>query len=488
MAMAQIGEKSNGMPNFLFILSDQHNPHALGCAGYSCVATPNLDRLAHDGMMFNEAYCQNPLCVPSRSSLITGQYCRDIGIYDNQDILDVNHTTFPEVLAAAGYRTCLIGKAHFNGEQYHGYQERPYGDLLGQAHQPDPRRLPHLGDSGLGDIVSASGPSGIPLPLTQTEICVAETVKWLQTHVGMRRDQPFCLSVNFDKPHFPIKPPLEYFQRYEGKVKLPNVPDAHIEQVVPFVRTAHEVFKKRNPDSEMREAAERTLAAYYGCVEWVDNAIGRILDTLEYLGLAEDTVVIYTSDHGEMAGEHGVWNKSLFYESSSRVPLIVRWPGRGLSGKSENTIVGLMDLFPTLCEIAGIETPAVCQGTSLAPLLTGSGTLERDAVFSESVLVGRPEYAGCMIRTGKWKYVYYLDESEELYDLEADRDEWNNLAQMPEHKSLVDELRNRVIDFWEPDKQMQRYHAAPRMAKQKHFYEYSNQFVMGNGIIVDGRP
>lgn len=475
-------------PNILFLLSDQHSPRFTGYAGHPVVQTPNLDRLARDGATFSNAYCQSPLCCPSRASLITGRYCRDLGIYDNQHILESNGVTFPRILSAAGYRTCVIGKTHFNGEQYQGYQERPYGDLLGQAHQPDPCRLPDRGDSGLGGVIEAAGPSGIPLPLTQTEICVAESTKWLQTHVSARGNQPFCLSVHFDKPHFPICPPPEFFQRYEGRVHVSDLPDGFLDREVPFVRAAMRNFGICDPDRQDRAAHERALAAYCGCVEWVDDALGRILATLDYLGLAENTLVIYASDHGEMAGERGTWQKSVFFEPSARVPLLMRYPGIvGISGRIISTPVGLIDLFPTFCDLAGVPIPTECGGVSLQPLLHGQ-TIARDAVFSESVVIRSPHDAGCMIRTGRWKYNTYLDGAEELYDLEADPGEWRNLSASSDHRAVRDALRARVLAFWKPDHQLARYEACPRMSRQKHFYPYSNQFVLGEGGIVDARP
>ncbi|MCC6145168.1 MAG: sulfatase-like hydrolase/transferase [Candidatus Hydrogenedentes bacterium] len=475
-------------PNVLFLFSDQHSPRFLGHVGHPVVRTPQLDRLAREGVVFDRAYCQSPLCCPSRASLLTGRYCRDLGIYDNQHILESNGVTFPRVLGAAGYRTCLIGKAHFNGEQFQGYQERPYGDLCGQAHQPDPQRLPERGDAGLGGLIEAAGPSGIPLPLTQTEICVAESAKWLQAHVASRGGQPFCLSVHFDKPHFPICPPPEYFKRYEGRVHLPDLPDGFLEKEVPFVRAAMRNFGICDAERRDRAAHEHALAAYCGCVEWMDDAVGRILATLDYLGLAENTLVVYSSDHGEMAGERGTWQKSVFYEASARVPLLMRLPSiTGASGRRIATPVGLIDLFPTFCELAGVATPDTCGGTSLLPLLR-SATIDRDAIFSESVVLKEPEHAGCMIRTGRWKYNTYLDGAEELYDLDADPGEWINLAAAPAHRAVLDDLRRRVVAFWQPEKQLARYRACPRMPRQKHFYPYSNQFVLGDGAIVDARP
>ena len=472
--------------NILFLLSDQHNASFTGYAGHPVVETPHLDRLAAQSAIFDAAYCQSPLCAPSRASLLTGRYCRDLGIYDNQDILEANGPTFPRALAAAGYRTGVIGKTHYNGEQFQGYQERPYGDFFGQAHQPDPRRSPDRGDSGLGGLIEAAGPSGIPLPLTQTEICVAESSKWLQTHAARRGGQPFCLSVHFDKPHFPICPPCEYFQRYEGRVHLADLPSGFLEKEVPFVRAAMRCYGICDSERRDRAAHERALAAYCGCITWVDDAVGRLLATLNYLGFGKDTLVIYASDHGEMAGERGTWQKSVFYDGSARVPLIMHLPGG--NGLRIKTPVGLVDMFPTFCAVAGIPLPETCRGASLLPLLDGGSEWKRDAIFSESVVIHEPEHAGCMIRTEQWKYNTYLDGAEELYDMSSDQGETANLAAEHRTSAVRNQLRQRVLEFWQPDQQLARYHAQPRMMRQKHFYEFSNQFMLGNGVIIDARP
>ena len=482
-----------GRPNILFIMTDQHNPKIAGFAGDPVVRTPALDRLAGTGTVFDTAYCQQPLCVPSRTSLLMGRYCRNTGIYANLDILPANSLTFPRLLARHGYATCLIGKAHLNGEQFQGYQQRPYGDLYGQAHQPDPRRVPEGGEHGLGEIPFQAGPSRIPLALTQTEITTAEAAKWLQTSVGRGSGQPFLLSVHYDKPHFPINPPEPYFRRYERTVRLPdhwNGPhgEQHLAALVPFVR---ENFVTEGYYGVDREFHRRTLAAYYGCVEWVDDNIGRLLDVLDYLGLAENTVVIYTSDHGEMAGSHGAWQKMVFYEESARVPLIVRLPGQ-TGGVRQGVPVGLLDMYPTLCELAGIAVPGHCDGRSIVPLLGDSRAPRTDwadrRIYSESVLIGKPEHAGCMVRSGPWKYARYLDGAEELYNLETDPVEEQNRAADPACSEIRQELQTDVERFWEPDLQRERYDRTPRMPREKHFYEYSNQFVLGDGTIVDARP
>lgn len=475
-------------PNILFILSDQHNASFMGCSGNELINTPNLDTLASQGVMFENAYCQNPLCVPSRSSLLTGKYSKDLGIYENRHILESGSTTLPGVLSANGYKTCVIGKTHFNGDQYHGYQQRPYGDLFGQAHQPDPIRTQPAPDSGLGDVLGNSGAAGIPLPLTQTEICVSEATKWLQAHVAQNNAQPFMLSVNFDKPHFPLRAPGRYVKKYAGKVSLPNYPEDYItSSAVPFVKKAIEVNGAWAHYGKDREVHERALAAYYACVEWVDNAIGRILQVLEYLDLADDTIIIYASDHGEMAGEKGAWQKTVFFDASAKVPLIMRWADNFSNGNLCKEPVGLIDLFPTLCDFAQIPVPQVCDGISLKPLLLGDGTIERKAIFSESVVLKVPEYAGCMMRTDKWKYCYYLDGTAELYDMEKDPKEWNNLAKVYYYADIVKEMNAQLLKFWKPSEQIARYNDAPRVAAEKHFYPFSNQFVV-DSTIVDARP
>lgn len=473
-------------PNILFILSDQHSPHVIGCGGNEVIDTPSLDKLASEGIYLDNMYCQNPLCVPSRASLITGQYSRTTGIYDNMHIMQANITTLPRTLSAAGYATCLIGKSHFNGEQFHGYQQRPYGDLYGQGHQPDPQREPRFGINGLGDVLGNSGPSEMPIELTQTEICVSEACKWLQIHRSSNKDQPFMLSVHFDKPHFPIKPPRKYFEKYHGRLKLADVPEGYLETTVPFIKEAIDHNETGHHYGKDYDIQLRALEAYYGCVEWVDDAVGRIMETLDYLGYREDTIVIYSSDHGEMGGEHGTWQKTLFFEASARVPMIFRWPGKIEPGTRTNEITGLLDIFPTICEAAGIEIPETCEGVSLHNLLLSGQPLEREGVFSESAVLRATEHAGCMYRTGKWKYCYYLDETDELYDIENDPGELNNVS--GDNPDLVKEFREKAKAFWKPEEYLERLRKTPIMSKEKHFYEYSNQFITGDGRILDARP
>ena len=475
-------------PNFLFIFSDQHNYGVMGCAGNDVIRTPNMDKLASEGILFTNAYCQNPLCVPSRANFMTGRYSKNLGIYDNRHALQANGETLPRALGRAGYKTCVIGKTHFNGEQWQGFGQRPYGDLFGQGHQPDPIRTEPAPGSGLGDIIFEAGPSGIPITMTQTEIVVAESVKWLQVHQSQIPDQPFFLSVNFDKPHFPIKPPKKFFDHYVGKVKLPEQDGNYAdEKAVPFVRQA-----AHNNGSVQycgdTQVCEKTLAAYYGCIEWVDDAMGRVVEALDYLGLAEDTVVVYSTDHGDMVYSKGFWQKTTLFDDSARIPFIVRCPAKFKGGRVKEDFVGLIDLMPTFLDMAGATTDAPMDGVSLKDILEKDAPLERKEIFSESVVLKEPEHAGCMIRSGKWKYNHYLDGVDELYDMEADPREMNNLCGKAEYAAVAAELKAKVIAFWEPEKQLERYNNCPMMSNEKHFYFYSNQFMLSDGNLADGRP
>ncbi|MBN2852101.1 MAG: sulfatase-like hydrolase/transferase [Clostridia bacterium] len=475
-------------PNVLFILSDQHSPHVTGYEGNEIINTPNLDKLASEGAFFSNAYCQNPLCVPSRASILTGRYSKNTGIYDNMHVMDANGVTLPRIFSDNGYRTCLIGKSHFNGEQYHGYQQRPYGDLFGQAHQPDPKREPEFGINGLGDVLGNAGPSLIPVELTQTEICVKEACKWIQVHQELHSTQPFFLSVNFDKPHFPIKPPKKYFSKYENMSLLKKLPENFDREMVPFAKEAIMHNETGHHFNQHFDIQENALQAYYGCVEWIDDAIGRIVEVIDYLGLKEDTIIIYSSDHGEMGGEHGTWQKTLFYEASARVPFIIRWPGHIKVKSSYDQIIGLLDIFPSLCDLCQLTTPIECDGESIKNILEENGLFQREGIFAESAVLRATHIAGCMYRTGPWKYCHYLDGHHELFHLQDDPDEYHNLFEQYKDSNFLRDIQEKTIAFFDPENYLTRLRKTPIMSKEKHFYPYSNQFVLGDGIIADAKP
>jgi choline-sulfatase len=418
-------------PNILVFLPDEQSVHALGCYGNRVVASPYVDALAAQGVTLDAAYCNYPLCVPSRLSLLSGKHPHKIDAWDNRSILDPGARTFAADLTAAGYRTCLIGKMHLAGEeQRYGFEQRPYGDLLGWSHQPDPPRTAH----GLSRI--AAGSSEIPLEQTQEEIVNREAVAFLRRHRERDPDRPFLLVLGYNRPHFPLRPPLRWWERYwPGGYDLPEVPAGHVERLHPWIRA---VRHRSDGDGFTAEQTARARAGYYACVSYVDEKVGEILQELDALGLAEHTLVVYTSDHGEMMGDHDMWGKRTFYEGSARVPFVVRWPGHLPAGTRASAPVELVDLYPTLCAAAGVAPPGDLDGDSLLPLLAGD-TASWRAVAVSDYCQWLPAPAR-MVRRGAMKLNYYTGAGFELFDLDSDPDELHDLSAEPAQQATLREL------------------------------------------------
>jgi choline-sulfatase len=399
-------------PNVLILLPDQQSVHALGCYGNQQVATPAADLLARQGVTLDTCYCNAPLCVPSRMSLLSGKHPHRLDAWDNRSILDPAERTFARHLAASGYLTCAIGKMHFNGqEQRYGFELRPYGDLCGWSHQPDPISSAY----GLSRI--AAGPAEIPEEKLQETIVTEEAIAFLRQH---DRSRPFLLVLGYNRPHFPFRPPARYWERYyPDGYDLPHIPPGHLDRLHPWVRA----IRERHGDTVLTEdQVARARAGYYGCVTFVDDKIGEVLSALERLGYTEDTIVIYTSDHGEMAGEHDMWGKRVYYEASARVPFIVRWPGRLPAGTRVAEPVELVDLYPTLCDFAGVPLPKGLDGSSLLPLLAGEVKGWRGyAVCDATAWMPAPAR---MVRKGDWKLNYYVGAGFELFNLREDPEEF----------------------------------------------------------------
>jgi len=479
-------------PNILFIFSDQHSPRFTGYEGHPWIETPNLDALAARGTRFTNAYCQNPICVPSRYSMLSGLFSRDICIYNNSSVPRRDLPSFARHLSEHRYRTCLLGKAHFTGsDQFRGYEERPYGDLVGLGHQADPYRgaRPDLeGVNGVGHhpgggCFKLAGPSGIPELQIAENVINHEAVKWLQVHRETRRDQPFLLSVHYPRPHFPFVPPRRWSDRYDGRVHCPLSTREDFSDRPKYHLASWEIYQGYGAT---QEDLDRGLAGYAGNVSFVDECIGRLLDSVEHLGFAHDTVAIYSADHGEMAGAHGLWHKQLFYEESARVPLI--FAGAGVeTGGVRSDLVGLIDIFPTLCDLASAPIPDHCTGVSLKALLAGSVELDERTMFSEINWQPGRLPAGCMLRRGRWKYIWYTDEGEELYDLEADPHEDENVIHRPDLAHLHERLRRDLRSFWKPEELEKRIASVGRW-RSKGAHPVAMQWCLPDGSWVDAWP
>lgn len=419
-------------PNILFLLSDEHSfrclSHLSPDQGGEPVHTPAFDRLAAQGTIFTDAYCQMPLCTPSRMCLLSGKEARHCGAWSNNSILDPALPTLPKSFAAAGYATCLVGKMHFGGNlQFHGFQHRPYGDLTGKTgHQYEPLSE---GTASIPQRTQAAGVTEVPESKIQDVVVAQETVAFLREQRHAHPEQPWFLCASFSRPHFPLTAPRRHFERYwpdgVSEPKVPAAGDAYDHPMSVGMRQGFQV------DRISYQEMMRARAGYFACVTYLDEIIGDLLRTLESDGLLENTIIVYTSDHGEMAGEHGVWWKHGWYEASTRVPLIVSLPEDrrpGAQARRITTPVGLVDLFPTLCRLAQIPAPEGLDGVDLSAALHGEGEPPDRPIFSDNLV---PRWgAGTefrMIRQGGYKYVRFRNHPPLFFDLASDPGEQHNL-------------------------------------------------------------
>ncbi len=422
-------------PNLLLVVSDQHNPHIGGWAGDPVVRTPALDRLAAAGVDFTQAYCAGPLCVPSRMALMTGQYPLDLGIWTNSEILPSTTPTFAHALTAAGYETVLCGRMHFIGfDQNHGFRQRLVGDVSGAMSGTTAGQEMFEGvwsRRGCGQDVGSLLPEAVGPGRATYEIydeaVTARAIRLLETWDRQPPERPFCLVVGLLLPHNPYVCAPELFDEYMDR--LPAAPEASI---APDEHPAVQDLRRYRGTAQITpEMARRARAAYYGLVTTLDRNLERLLQALDATRLAETTQVIYTSDHGDLCGEHGLWWKDSFYEGSVRVPLLWAGPGVARPGRAEKRVVSLCDLAPTLTALAEAPELPGARGQSLAALLQG-GPAEAASgrAFAETCAIG--QQPARMIRQGPWKLcAYHGFETPQLFNLDDDPGEQHDRGRDP---------------------------------------------------------
>ena len=476
-------------PNILLIMTDQHNPHIVGYAGNKWVDTPTLDELAQKGVAFTSAYCNSPLCVPSRMSFLTGRYPHNCSAWDNQSMIDPSYPTIPSWLSQHDYITASVGKMHFRGkDQHHGFQERPYGDLVDTPiliHQPDP---PDTADGraqshAVGRFPFA-GVSKIPESMQQDRVVTQESLAWLLDYTSENNDQPWFFTASYYRPHFPLTAPRRYIQKYLSKnIPYPSLPEDYPDQLHPHDKFIVDDFNLTKFDSSQLQQA---LSAYYACVNYVDDLIGELLRQLKDAGCLENTYVIYTSDHGDMAGEHGLWWKRTYYEASAGVPLIVT--GADITPQAtNNTPVELVDLFPTICDWAGIEHPEGLDGESLVPLLNGKPEQRQKRQVLSELLGGARQSQFRMIRGDKWKVVEFPDASPRLFDMENDPDETHDCMSSSLDEEVFVSLNAdmQTLPSWDELAQQQENDKA-RWGKFELIGKSATQYHLADGRIIDG--
>jgi len=437
-------------PHILLVIADQLSARALPAYGNRIVRAPHFERLGSEGVVFERALCASPLCVPSRASFLTGLLPSRNGAYDNAGELPASVPTFAHHLRALGYRTVLTGKMHFIGpDQLHGFEERPLPDVY-------PAGLDWIPDWRLGDdetlpwyhdlsSVLRAGPIRRTLQVGYDAEVVEHARRTIEE--SARADErPLLLVASFTHPHDPYEVPAAYWDRYDGvEIDPPEHPEPPVPLDPPTRRLRAMVAADR-----IEVGAEQTLLArrgYYGAISLVDDHVGSLVDALSACGLADDTVIVVTSDHGEMLGERGLWYKMAPFEDSIRVPLIVHAPSR-YAARRVGEPVSLLDLLPTLVDVAGGTAPAPgLDGVSLAPALTGSEPPARDLPL-EYLAEGVRAPQVTIVR-GSRKLVRSLGEPDLLYDLAGDPGERTNLSGDPEHVADARSLGAVVEARWD---------------------------------------
>jgi len=486
-------------PNLLFIMADQLRADYLGCTGHPTLRTPVIDALAAEGVTFDRAYCQGPVCGPSRMSFYTGRYVINHGATYNGVPLGVDELTLGDYLRPLGYRVALVGKTHMKADAEGmrrlgvnpassrgvlvsecGFEPFERDDGLHPDMSADPdlrynrwlRERGYAGanpwhdyanaaEGGDGELLSgwylrnARHPARVKEEHSETAYMTDRAMAFMKD----AGDTPWCLHLSYIKPHWPYMAPAPYHRMY-GE-----------DDVLPAVRrrvdgTEHPVLAAyRRHDESVNfsdEAVRRTVVpTYMGLISQLDHHLGRLFEFMKRNGLWDNTIVVFTSDHGDYLGDHWLGEKDLFHEQSSRIPLVVRDPRKeALSkhGSRRDELVEAIDLIPTFLEAAGGEPMEhILEGRSLLPMLHGRETTWRDAVFSEADYAWRearlslgvaPDAARAfMVRTARWKFVHHLSFRPELYDLANDPGELRDLGPDPEYRGILEEMHHRLLNW-----------------------------------------
>lgn len=434
-------ERKGARPNILFIMSDDHASHAISAYGSRVNKTPNIDRIAKEGMRFDNCFCTNSLCAPSRAVILTGKYSHRNGVIDNSSRFDGDQQTLPKLLQQAGYQTAVVGKWHLKTPPT-GFH---YSNVLpgqGDYHNPvlieNGVRKKHAG--------------------YVTDLITDIAIQWLRNRPG---DKPFFMMLHHKAPHANWEPdekhadlykdaeipePLTFNDTYQGRTdQIKN----HRLHVGPKQWELH--FKRFGPlpdgmsEQETKEWVYQIyMKNYLRCIASVDDNVGRVLDYLDEAGLRDSTIVIYTSDQGFFLGDHGLYDKRFMYEQSLRMPLLVRYPKEIAPGSAVDAIVLNLDVAPTLLDYAGVSVPADLQGRSFRAIAHGRTLKDwRKAMYYRfyEVAFGIGPQEG--VRTRRYKLIHFLygDKGWEFYDLEKDSDEMKNLYDHPEHRELIETLK-----------------------------------------------
>ena len=437
-------------PNILFIIADQLAACYLRAYGHKLVKTPHLDRLAESGIVFENAYTPSPLCAPARATVMNGLLPSRTGVYDNAAEFPSSIPTFAHYLRLSGYRTCLSGKMHFVGpDQLHGLEERLTTDIYPAdfGWTPDWRLRQERIDWWYHNMTSVLQP-GIAEITNQLEFddeAAFLATRKLYDYARYDSDRPFCLMASFTHPHDPYAARGKYWNLYrDDEIDPPSIPAIANEELDPHSRRLYEMSAMDDyvvTEKDVRAARH----GYYANISYVDDLIGKLLATLKATGQLENTIVVFTSDHGDFLGERGLWYKMSFLEPSAHIPLIIWAPNR-FKPRRVSEPVTLADILPTFADLANDGKATLARkvdGHSLYPLLCGAPPDANATAWGEYLAEGviAPMY---MLRRGTWKFIHTPTDPDQLFDLGSDPDERRNLAGYPDHQQRAQSFRREV--------------------------------------------
>ncbi|HEY3440149.1 MAG TPA: arylsulfatase [Paludibaculum sp.] len=446
-APAFLRNLSKSKPNLLLLMSDQHRADWMGCDGNRMVHTPALDSLAGAGTRFRHAYSSTPTCTPARAGLLTGMSPWRHGMLGYGKVAEKYPVEMPRLLGAAGYRTMGVGKMHWSPQRNpHGFHQTLL-DESGRVESVDfrsdyrawfaseaPNLDPDATGIGFNDYTAKS--YVLPERLHPTRWTGDVAVRYLENY---QRSEPWFLKVSFARPHSPYDPPQRWWDRYAQAALPEAVAGRWAEQYRPRNSSRDDIWH----GDVGADLVRRARIGYSGSVSFVDEQIGRILETLTRRGWMDETLVVYLSDHGDMTGDHHLWRKSYAYEASARIPMILRGPGVE-RGKVSRTPVEIRDVLPTLLAGAGVAKPEACDGESMTQVRRQWIDLEHGVCYDKS-------NHWTALTDGKWKYIFHaFDGRESLFHLAADPSELSDLAAEPAHEAALRLWRGRMTEHLAP--------------------------------------